>query len=285
MAFFANLTSDGPQNSSLWSTAPPSHGPRRLRRVRCTGPQKDILRTSHDATLRLVANDGDVAPGTFGDTFDGFLAPEMSSFGDIAFLAGLTSLNDSRAGVWVDEAMGSLTSVAIRGEIAPGTGGQTFSFSFGPVVINDHGLTAFQADFGGRPHKRGLWREGAGGLELVLKDGDIVDETTGETFRSPSPLKFGDEGELIFQSAIVSGSTFDVGLFGLDAFGTIELIVREGDFLQVDINDFREIDRLLIKRAGSQNFIGDFDIPITVEFTDNSFGLFVISNITPEVPM
>ena len=284
MAFFANLTSDGPQNSSLWSTAPPSHGPRRLRRVRCTGPQKDILRTSHDATLRLVANDGDVAPGTFGDTFDGFLAPEMSSFGDIAFLAGLTSLDD-RLGVWVDEAMGSLTSVAIRGEIAPGTGGQIFSFSFGPVVINDHGLTAFQADFGGRPHKRGLWREGAGGLELVLKDGDIVDETTGETFRSPSPLKFGDEGELIFESAIVSGSTFDVGLFGLDAFGTIELIVRDGDFLQVDINDFREIDRLRGYQAGSQNFIGDFDIPITVEFTDNSFGLFVISNITPEVPM
>ena len=240
---------------------------------------------AQDATLRIVANDGDIAPGTNGDTFDGFLVPEISSSGDIAFVGSLARNAGfcGRCGIWVDVAMGSLILVAISGEIAPGTGGQTFDL-FDRVVINDQGLTAFQGRSSVTPSW--LWREGADGLELLFSQGDIIDESTGETFVQFTPIKFGNAGELIFRANIrqVSGVR-DNGLFSLSADGTLFLMVREGDFLQVGINDFRQITSIGGLKAGSQNFIGDFDIPILVNFSDSSSGLFIISNITPEVPI
>lgn len=251
VSFFANLvTTDGSQNPSVW--------------------------TISDATLRLVANDGDAAPGTIGETFRGFLAPTISASGAIAF-SGDTASNSR--GIWTDS-VGTLTSVALPGEVAPGTSGETFLSALEGVVINDLGRTAFEGESGGQ-----LWRAGSDGFDLVLSRGDPVSGLAGATWHQFKPLKFGDVGDLIFQGRFFIDNDAVDGLFSLTISDLLDDLVLDGDFLQVDSADFRQINDIRANQSYSQNLIDDFAIPFRASFFDNSSGLFIVSSETITVPV
>jgi len=248
VSFFANLvTDDGSQNASLW--------------------------TFSDGTLRLVANDNESAPGTDGEIFGGFLGPTISATGDIAFSGDI--VGDGR-GIWIDS-MGTLTSVALPGEIAPGTSGETFLSPLESVAINDLGLVAFQ-------DQEQLWRETDEGFDLVLSSGDPVIGYPGSTWIGFTPVKFGDAGDLVIWGGFFLDGDSTSGLFSLTIDGSFEVLVLEGDFLQIDSFDFLQITDIRANQSYSQNLINDFAFPFLASFSDNSSGLFTVSSETLIVP-
>ena len=80
----------------------------------------------------IVALLGDTAPDTGGDTFTDFpvSAPVLNAAGDVAFGAVFGAAHDD--GIF-KESSGKLIAVALRGDTAPGTGGDTFAdFVYAP---------------------------------------------------------------------------------------------------------------------------------------------------------
>ncbi len=89
-------------------------------------------------TQSAVALLGDPAPG-IGDFYTWLGGSSINESGDVAFLAGAGSIS----GIFVDSG-GTDLAVAVEGELAPGSGGGTYSF-FGVPEINAAGPIAFPA--------------------------------------------------------------------------------------------------------------------------------------------
>src|SRR3990170_5463730 len=74
--------------------------------------------------LRLIARDGEQAPGTpLGTVFDSFNDPVLNAAGEVAFNAfltgpGVTSTNVR--GIWLSDGLGSVRLIARDGDQAPG---------------------------------------------------------------------------------------------------------------------------------------------------------------------
>lgn len=66
-------------------------------------------------------------------------------------------------------AAGTLRTVALTGQPAPGTTLNFLAMAVGPVVINDAGQTAFGAVLSANGGDRGIWSEGSGTLALVAR--------------------------------------------------------------------------------------------------------------------
>ena len=151
----------------------------------------------------LLVREGDEAPGTGGATFSDLKrSPALNNAGETAFRAdltgpGVTGANDS--GIFTSAGL-----VAREGDVAPGTGGATFSFFRAPA-LNDAGETAFLADLTG-PNDRGIFT-GAG---LVAREGDLIDFGGGD-LRTILSLVFSgnglnNQGELAFFASFTDGS-------------------------------------------------------------------------------
>ena len=126
------------------------------------------------ATFRKIVMTGDVAPG-YGASFDSIFSSDHSinASGKTAFSA---ILDDGRLGVWSD-ATGSLVGVAVRGDVAPGTGGATFrTYLPGPPLINDTGDVLVGRVIEGTgvtsANESGLWFGQPGAMQLALRGGD-----------------------------------------------------------------------------------------------------------------
>ena len=111
----------------------PSHGYSQL------GPNFDI---------RTVVLSGDDAPGTDGATQGGFEVPVLNNKGDTAYVSFLVDLdeNPNNNRVIYKEEGPNLELVVRAGEIAPGTGGETF-ITLGVSALNDWGNVAFEGTY------------------------------------------------------------------------------------------------------------------------------------------
>ena len=205
-------------------------------------------------SLALVARAGDAAPGATGAFYSSFTDPLINDSGDTLFSAFLTgagvdSTNDR--GIWL-EGTGSLALVVREGDIAPGAGSAEYRF-FGTTVLNDGGQTAFFGALTGSgvtaSNNTGIWAQNSAGvLELIAREGDLLEVAPGDN-RTVSSLSFfgntgnGDgrasgfnnSGELAFLAGFTDGSrgiflsSFDVqapapgtlGLLGMGLLGVM----------------------------------------------------------------
>ena len=240
--------------------------------------------------LALVAREGDVAPGASGDTYKSFDFADLrlNALGQIAYTG---KLNSGDRGIWSDGGGNGLALVARSGDMAPGAGGDTFAAGFGPdPLFNDKGQTAFSWELNGGG--RGIWSEGGGnGLALVAREGDAAPGTNGDTFVGFGRLVLNDEGQAAFTASLSSGAPGTSSIWAQDSSGTLALIARIGDLLDVDdglATDFREISDLSFLGTFDQNQTSYFNnlgqLAFQATFTDGSRGVFISNAVAIPEP-
>ncbi len=184
-------------------------------------------------SLALVARQGSQAPGTpAGTVFNSFNSSlVMNDSGHVAFGAGLKIGaggvdNTNNNGLWL-EADGILALIARSGDRAPGTpDGVVFNSQFINYAINRAGQVCFHNWVSGPSiddtNSAGIWLyDPSNGLSLVVREGDEVTLTSGETvtFIDIKPTAsesssggsdgrarhFNNNGEIIFGAAVSPG--------------------------------------------------------------------------------
>ncbi len=178
--------------------------------------------------LTLVARTGDIAPGT-GDnaSFSKFRGtPALNNAGQTAFLGELFDMPNSGLGIWSEGGGSGLALVARAGNVAPDTGGASFS-SFSTPALNNAGQTAFLGSLTGtgvgNSNDRGIWAEDLSGvLKLIAREGDMldIDDGPGTVFRTiiglsfagntgngdGRPSGFNNLGQLVFSATFTDGT-------------------------------------------------------------------------------
>ncbi|MEQ8209636.1 MAG: hypothetical protein RH917_07370 [Lacipirellulaceae bacterium] len=252
--------------------------------------------------LQLVVRSSNQAPGTrSGVRFSGFFTDvRINDAGLASFIGyirgpGVTGGNDQ--GIW-SEAAGSGVQLVVRSrDPAPGAPVGVEFESFENQVINGAGQTAFIGELLGTgvdsTNDRGLWAQSSGGeLELVARTGDAAPGTpAGVNFARLGTYVFNSSGQVAF-SGFLTGtgvdSTNDVGIWALDSSGTLALIAREGDAL--DVGNGTAIDLRVINdiyfAGGSGNedgyqsgFNETGQLAFTASFTDGTWGAFVSNQV------
>jgi hypothetical protein len=252
-------------------------------------------------SLSLIAREGSTAPGTAGGRYSvlvGDLA--FNDAGQTAFNGALlvgsgdvTSANDH--GIW-SEGSGSLSLIARRGSIAPGTSGGVF-FGLDTPALNGAGQTTFRGlllnGTGGvtPENDSGIWFEDSGSVSLIAREGSAAPDTAGVFNKFNGGLIFNDAGQIAFNGILrlevgVVTLANDRGIWATDPNGVLRLVVREGDLFDVNddslIDDIRTIESIefLIDQTGGQdgrstafNDVGQ--LAFSLNFTDGSEGVFV----------
>ena len=128
-----------------------------------------------------------------------FGRPRLSRFATLLLL--LVSLAPCRAQAQI--------VIARQGDVAPGTGGGTFS-SFTPIpAINDRGHVAFQSILTGGTASDGVFLDPGSGVVAVAIAGDVAPDSGGGTFFSFGPPALNSQGELVFSAVVFDSSSAD----------------------------------------------------------------------------
>jgi hypothetical protein len=297
-AFKASLTGSGvdsTNNSGIWSEG--------------------------SGNLALVARTDSQAPGMPSGANFSFLStyPALNGAGQTAFRGfvsggGVDSTNNQ--GIW-SETSGSLALAVRSGDHAPGTPDDVnFSSIFDDNPrLNDAGQIAFFATLAGPSvvtgnNSLGLWSGAPASLGLVARVGEHAPGTAdGVFFRNFAnsidggitnlrTLMFNAAGQTaIFALLAGSGitSSNDLGIWATDRNGTLQLIAREGDLLEVAPGDSRTISTLTFLgdrftystgnadgRPSAFNNLGQ--IAFQASFTDGTSGIFVSNRVAVPEP-
>ena len=219
--------------------------------------------------LKLVAREGDAAPGTSGALFSAFiLSPAFNSAGQTAFHSSLTGTgvtDSNNAGIWSEGAGSGLALIARAGDAAPDTSGAVFS-TLGIPVINSAGQTAFSGTLTGtgisESNNGGVWSEGGGsGLELVAREGDAAPGTSGALFSGFRDVVLNDAGQTGFTGSVTGSgvsSSNNRGIWSEGGGNGLKLVAREGDAAPGTSGAFFSSFRSpIFNRAGQTAFLAE----------------------------
>lgn len=245
--------------------------------------------------LHLVARSGSPAPGTSG-IFLSLGDPQINSAGQTAFYGSAAG----GYGVW-SEGGGELHLVAQQGSQPPGTpAGAQFRF-FETLQFNNAGRTAFAAELltgsGGvtSSNDTGIWSEGTGTTALVAREGNHAPGTpAGANFDEfctycSEAFALNGAGQTAFRAELITGSggvdsTNNVGIWANDRAGSLQLIARSGDQLDIDpgpavnLRTIRDLDFWggPGSEGGRGNGLNDNgQLAFIATFLDYSYGVFV----------
>ena len=258
-----------------------------LNGVPTDGNRKVLVDTA--GSLRVAATEGGQAVGVAGDVrFADFLNLGLNAAGEVAFRADLTGPDvapGADVGLWSEGGGAGLRLVALKGEQALGyPAGLQYTDFFTPL-ISPAGEVSFLADIGigSGALGRSLWSEGGdGGLRLVAGAGLAAPGTDGLIFSTiDSNRVITADGATLF-SGVLSGagvtSANDNGYWLERSPGVVELVVREGDLLEVAPGDLRTIQIISVPNPDEgRTALVDFgQIAFSVRFTDGTTGVFAI---------
>lgn len=220
-------------------------------------------------SLRMVAEEGQPAPGLAGENFWRFnYTPAINDSGKISFRAeyGINS-----QAIWIERDGGSLELVAARGDSAIGSGGNHFTYPFAPAV-NNSGQYLFYSQL--ENSLSGLWSDTGGTRAAIAVGGQQpVDVPTGAKFSTMYGEYLGEDGLITFAAYMAEGSgdvTADnrMGLWS-DREGTMKLIYRTGsqapgtptgaifrDFTSFRVNEVGKIALLATLKPGGGGVSG-----------------------------
>lgn len=249
-----------------------------------------------DGELFTVAMEGEIAPGTSGfKLFDDVGRPRINDNGQVAFLGRLQVRGfPAGEGIWLGDE-NTLEPVYQSGVPVPGLEGDARFSTFSDPLIDAAGNTAFVATIVGDDVSTGtsrvLWNEAGPLFGLVAREGDQAPGTpNGATFRNfTTRMELNNAGQLAFVGTLV-GEGIETGnangIWAQDLSGTLHLIVRQGDMMDVNddplIDDFRTVsgfsiawDPLSNKDGHRSGFNDRGQLAFQASFTDGSTGIFV----------
>ena len=123
----------------------------------------------------------------------------------------------------------TIETIALTGEIAPGTGGSTYSRLDAPA-INAAGDVVFRGHLDGEITDFGFWTRQAGNLALVARTGDESPDSGGRTFKLLSiKPNLNVSGEVIFWGTDTLGGLDTRGVVWAGSAGAVTEIMRQGD--------------------------------------------------------
>ncbi len=168
--------------------------------------------------LRLIALAGDHAPGTAALPFTGFNHLDFNTQGQMAFDAGLDTLETSGdRGIWLG-LPDSLSLLVREGDPAPGAAGETFGNLIMGADLNDAGEVVFFARLSDS-NSDGIWAGAPADLALVVREGEAIEIKSGDyrTIQSIEPFnggldvfdvakRFNNAGQLVFAATFTDGS-------------------------------------------------------------------------------
>jgi hypothetical protein len=254
------------------------------------------------SNVELVARSGSQAPGTSsGVHFQGFNPPRLNAAGVVAFRAGLIGGGtdaSNNVGIWTTRS-GNLDLAVRTGNVAPGApSGAVFS-QFLSEVINDADQIAFRALLVGgglaSVDDEGIWLEELGSIRLIAREGTHAPGTAGgvnfRTFNSPV---LNAAGQVAFEGTLF-GSGIDnsnnQGIWVTRLNGTLQLIARRGDQIEVAPSVFRTIETLAFQGDSgngdgrSNGFNDRGEVAFVAIFTDGSHGVFVSDAVAIPEPI
>ena len=185
----------------------------------------------------LAASVGSTAPGTDAK-FVSFRSPALNNLGQMAFAGKFQGLGVDRQikrGIWSDGS-GSLTLIAREGSEAPGTNADFSSLGMGNsfmLTLNDSGQTAFLGWLTGEEvddsNRTGIWSEGKGELNLVVRTGDEAPGTNSQFSYLGMPV-INEAGQTLFMGSVTGDRVFRRELAGIwsEGHGPLALVARLG---------------------------------------------------------
>ncbi|WP_425404361.1 DUF7453 family protein [Hwanghaeella sp.] len=222
------------------------------------------------------------ATGSAGEVFLGFSTPSANESGGVAFrgdLAAGGTLSDH--GIF--RSNGGATSEVVRsGESAPGTG-SVFSGFGGTPSLNDNGDVAFSSFLQGAGvgilDNQAIYRTDGDDLTLLARTGQQASGTNLNflDFGAPS---LNNNGDVAFFASLNDSAYSQPSVSGIfvSVNDEIDLVLRQGDMLDVGGGDLREVSRFffLLNAFNDQGALA-----LSIFFADGSNGLFLASRSTP----
>jgi ribosomal protein L27 len=179
--------------------------------------------------FEVLATSGQVVSGTT-DSILNLEQPTINDNGDVIFkgTAGGPAI--------LSVSGGTLSTIVESGDVAPGTGGATFSDFFNTHDLNNAGDVAFFGQFDGSgvtsSNREGVFKTSGGSLQLVAREGSAAPDTGGADFLQISPrLSFSDNGDTVFRAFLTGTGVLpgnDRAIFK-EVNGALQVVAREGD--------------------------------------------------------
>ncbi|QDV89239.1 hypothetical protein RAS2_03040 [Phycisphaerae bacterium RAS2] len=259
----------------------------------------------NSGALNLAVRSGDPAPGLgAGVAFADFGDPAFNNARHLAFRGVLTgtgvdaSTNES---VW-SNASGALSLVAREGDSAPDVpAGVLFGGFRGTnlydAILRGNGDAAFVSELTGAgvtpQNDAALWAQRNGVLGLVAREGDAAPGTSAGTLFSDGLAGdflpyMNDMGLLAFKGSLTGpgvGTANDEGFWAMHSDGSMHLLFREGDVLEVRPGDFRTLAFTNYSpraptggQDGRQRILNNYgELAFTANFTDGSQAVLVFT--------
>jgi hypothetical protein len=194
--------------------------------------------------------------------------------------AEVTAANDE--GIWAGPA-DALVKIVRAGDAVPGAAaGVTFDMTRWPVM-GDSGRVAFHARLQGAgldaSNNIGIYGGVAGDLRQAARLGEHAPGTLdGVVFKFLDPPFWGDSDYFYFPGTVEGPGITTAnsrGIWRMNPDGTVQLIVRGGDLLEVAPGDIRTISGVGTTFSARTNGHGDLLFPVS--FTNGTSGLVVAS--------
>lgn len=260
----------------------------------------EVIWIGTPGNVQRILRNGDPAPGLAGATFVDLETPSINNAGGYAF-SGFTDTDVT--GVWTSRTGGPL-ELAYQGYEQPfHSHGENAIEFFGTVLLNAAGELAFTSNTldvpGVEPPvvdqatNASLWSDAGGaGLREVAREGDQpVGTPSGVEYAAFSDPAINALGQVAFLAdlrGVGVTSANNQALFAEDAAGSLHLIARKGDLLDVD--DGPGVDERTISALGFWGGSGNEDgrrsafndsgqLAFTAAFTGSTAGVFVSSRV------
>jgi hypothetical protein len=157
--------------------------------------------------FRKIALEGETAPDTGGETYEGeFSMPAINGAGEVAFGDLLSGGDPINSGLFLDSG-GSASAVALFGDATPVGGSYTF---FGSPTLNGSGDVSFMGIVSGGSQPRGIFLDSGGTHSTLVLPGDTAPDTGGGTYTGNvadfNMHALNASGGVAFRSEVTGGS-------------------------------------------------------------------------------
>jgi hypothetical protein len=202
---------------------------------------------------------------------------------------GGVSLSNNQA-IYLEKA-GVLSQVARKSFIAPDSDGAIFG-GFSDAAINDLGEVAFRATLKGTGgvsvsgRALGLWIGEPESLALAVRQGDAPPSVSGTVkFTSFTQFCAPADGGLVFLATIAGNgitTSNNQGVWQRDPAGSIDLLVRKGDTLEVDganrkVSSIQAFKTPVYCGSQGRNVASDGRVTLLLKFSDGNQAIFSVT--------
>jgi len=213
------------------------------------------------SSLTAIARENQTAPGTGGGTLSTFSqAPTLNALGQVAFWSYLTGTSDgSSVGIFFGDSL-FLASIVRQNDLAPGSGGGTFSNLGNPSALNAAGQVAFYGYLTGTSDgsNRGIFRGTQYDLTAIARQYDSAPGSGGGTLSGFDTYTLNARGQVALWAYLIGTSDGSAtGIFRGDGSTTVAIARDKGSAPGTGGGTFNSFGHpIALNASGQAAFLG-----------------------------